>query len=59
MEKIRSCGIDGFKNTKKGTNLAAQVVGTNFGSIVVKSGVDTVRVKIRGLGPGRMVCTLN
>lgn len=55
---IRSCGIDGFKNTKKGTNLAAQVTGTNFGALVLKSGVDTVRVKIKGLGPGRAVCTL-
>ncbi|CAG9759951.1 unnamed protein product [Ceutorhynchus assimilis] len=51
---IRSCGIEGFKNTRKGTNVAAQTTAITFGTKTLERGVKTVRVRVRGLGPGRM-----
>ncbi|KAL1494663.1 hypothetical protein ABEB36_010229 [Hypothenemus hampei] len=51
---IRSCGIEGFKNTRKGTNIAAQATAITFGTKTLERGVKTVRVRVRGLGPGRM-----
>ncbi|KAI4467600.1 40s ribosomal protein s14/30s ribosomal protein s11 [Holotrichia oblita] len=51
---IRSCGIEGFKNTKKGTNIAAQATAISVGIRALERGVKTVRVRVRGLGPGRM-----
>ncbi|RZF46880.1 hypothetical protein LSTR_LSTR008261 [Laodelphax striatellus] len=51
---IRSCGIEGFKNTRKGTNVAAQATALTFSSILLERGVKTVRVVVRGTGPGRM-----
>ena len=30
---IRSCGMEGFKNAKKGTNVAAQATAINTGSV--------------------------
>ncbi|XP_055902734.1 30S ribosomal protein S11 [Eupeodes corollae] len=51
---IRSCGIEGFKNTRKGTNIAAQATAITIGSKAVELGWKTIRVKVRGLGPGRM-----
>ncbi|KAH7641474.1 mitochondrial ribosomal protein S11 [Dermatophagoides farinae] len=50
----RACGSEGFKNCRKGTNIAAQVTGTSFGKIILKMGYKTCRVCINGLGPGRM-----
>ncbi|KAI2810635.1 hypothetical protein RDWZM_002447 [Blomia tropicalis] len=50
----RSCGVDGFKNCRKGTNIAAQVTATAFGKVIAKMGYNTCRVCINGLGPGRM-----
>jgi len=51
---IRSCGVEGFKNAKKGTNIAAQTTALTFGSKTLDRGIKTVRVRVRGLGPGRM-----
>ncbi|CAH1111257.1 unnamed protein product [Psylliodes chrysocephalus] len=51
---IRSCGIEGFKNTRKGTNIAAQATAITIGSKAFEQGYKTVRVRVRGLGPGRM-----
>ncbi|XP_066140996.1 small ribosomal subunit protein uS11 [Euwallacea fornicatus] len=51
---IRSCGIEGYKNTRKGTNIAAQATAVTFGSKVLEKGFKTVRVRVQGLGPGRM-----
>ncbi|TDG42631.1 hypothetical protein AWZ03_010959 [Drosophila navojoa] len=51
---IRSCGIEGFKNTRKGTNIAAQATAVTIGAKAVELGWKTIRVKVRGLGPGRM-----
>lgn len=31
----RSCGIEGFKNTRKGTNIAAQATAITFTSVSV------------------------
>lgn len=33
---IRSCGMEGFKNAKKGTNVAAQATAINTGSVSAK-----------------------
>lgn len=30
---IRSCGMEGFKNTKKGTNIAAQTTGITIATV--------------------------
>uniref|UniRef100_A0A182Q474 28S ribosomal protein S11, mitochondrial n=1 Tax=Anopheles farauti TaxID=69004 RepID=A0A182Q474_9DIPT len=51
---IRSCGIEGFKNTRKGTNIAAQATAISISTKAIERGVKTVRVTVRGLGPGRM-----
>ncbi|KAH8236755.1 hypothetical protein KR026_009968 [Drosophila bipectinata] len=54
LRLIRSCGIEGFKNTRKGTNIAAQATAVSISAKAVELGWKTVRVKVRGLGPGRM-----
>ncbi|XP_022920103.2 uncharacterized protein [Onthophagus taurus] len=51
---IRSCGMEGFKNTRKGTNIAAQATAISIGAKAIERGVRTVRVRVKGLGPGRM-----
>ncbi|XP_057656529.1 28S ribosomal protein S11, mitochondrial [Diorhabda carinulata] len=51
---IRSCGVEGFKNAKKGTNIAAQATAITIGSKALDNGYKIVRVRVRGLGPGRM-----
>lgn len=51
---IRSCGIEGFKNARKGTNIAAQTTAITFGKKTLERGVKMVRVRVRGLGPGRL-----
>ncbi|XP_042899133.1 small ribosomal subunit protein uS11 [Parasteatoda tepidariorum] len=53
-KEVRSCGVEGFKNTKKGTNIAAQATAVTFSSKCLKKGYNQVRVAIKGLGPGRM-----
>lgn len=30
---IRSCGIEGYKNTRKGTNIAAQATAISFSTV--------------------------
>ncbi|KAF6199952.1 hypothetical protein GE061_006250 [Apolygus lucorum] len=51
---LRSCGIEGFKNTRKGTNVAAQSTAITFGTNALNKGYTNIRVRVRGLGPGRM-----
>lgn len=51
---LRSCGYDGFKNARKGTNVAAQATGFVLGKKMMQRGLRTVRVKVNGLGPGRL-----
>ncbi|GFU37047.1 28S ribosomal protein S11, mitochondrial [Nephila pilipes] len=52
--EIRSCGVEGFKNTKKGTNIAAQATAISFSTRLLRKGFSQVKVSIKGLGPGRM-----
>jgi len=55
--KIRifhSCGKEGFKNTREGTNIAAQATAITMATKGLKIGINTVRVTVKGLGPGRM-----
>uniref|UniRef100_A0A1B6G247 28S ribosomal protein S11, mitochondrial n=1 Tax=Cuerna arida TaxID=1464854 RepID=A0A1B6G247_9HEMI len=54
VKVYRSCGIEGFKNTRKGTNIAAQATAISFTSMILNRGFKTVRVRVQGLGPGRM-----
>ncbi|XP_047542175.1 28S ribosomal protein S11, mitochondrial [Vanessa atalanta] len=54
VKLIRSCGMEGFKNTKKGTNIAAQTTAINLATKAVDRGIRTIRVRVRGLGPGRL-----
>ncbi|CAG9581020.1 unnamed protein product [Danaus chrysippus] len=54
VKLLRSCGIEGFKNTKKGTNIAAQTTAINIASKAIEKGFRTMRVRVRGLGPGRL-----
>ncbi|XP_049876428.1 28S ribosomal protein S11, mitochondrial [Pectinophora gossypiella] len=51
---IKSCGIEGFKNTKKGTNIAAQTTAISLATKAIDRGIKTVRVRMKGLGPGRL-----
>lgn len=53
-QMIRSCGIEGFKNTRKGTNIAAQATAISIGTRIIDRGVKQARVTIQGIGPGRM-----
>lgn len=51
---LSTAGTEGFKNCKKGTNVAGQAVGVTVGYRAVKAGIPAVRVVVSGLGPGRM-----
>ncbi|XP_063394751.1 small ribosomal subunit protein uS11m [Cydia fagiglandana] len=51
---IKSCGMEGFKNTKKGTNIAAQTTAISLATKAIDRGYKTIRVRVRGLGPGRL-----
>ena len=50
----RTCGMEGFKNCRKGTNVAAQATALSFSQKITRLGHKTVRICIRGLGPGRV-----
>ncbi|CAG4950484.1 unnamed protein product [Parnassius apollo] len=54
VKLTRSCGMEGFKNTKKGTNIAAQTTAIGIATRALDKGFKTVRVRVRGLGPGRL-----
>uniref|UniRef100_A0A915DHV3 Mitochondrial ribosomal protein S11 n=1 Tax=Ditylenchus dipsaci TaxID=166011 RepID=A0A915DHV3_9BILA len=45
---------EGFKNAKKKTTIAGQATGMATAQKLLRRGIDTVRVVIAGLGPGRM-----
>nr|CAG4646588.1 EOG090X0DZ9 [Macrothrix elegans] len=49
-----SCGMEGFKNTREGTNIAAQAAAITLASKGLGLGIKNVRVTVSGLGPGRM-----
>merc|ERR1711972_17538 len=54
-EKIdhHSCALEGFKNARKRTAVAAQVTAQALGERLIKKRVKTVRLKVQGLGAGR------
>ncbi|KAK4007839.1 hypothetical protein OUZ56_012990 [Daphnia magna] len=54
VQTIHSCGREGFKNTREGTNIAAQATAITLATRGVGLGMRTVRVTVSGLGPGRM-----
>jgi len=50
-----TCGIEGIKGAKKGTNIAAQTIGMSFAKKLVRlSKVTHARLIVKGLGPGRV-----
>ncbi|MFH4974107.1 hypothetical protein AB6A40_000816 [Gnathostoma spinigerum] len=49
-----SCRMEGFKNARKKTTIAGQTTGVAAGQRLLRRGIRTVRVIVRGLGPGRM-----
>ncbi|CAG0885017.1 unnamed protein product [Cyprideis torosa] len=51
-----SCSKEGFKNCRKATNVAAQATGISFARMLLEKGVRYIRVRIQGLGPGRVAC---
>ncbi|KAL6427528.1 hypothetical protein ACFW04_008781 [Cataglyphis niger] len=53
---VHSAGIEGFKNAKKGTNIAGQQAAITLGNRIREYGINTVRLRVQGIGAGRMVC---
>ncbi|XP_032685772.1 30S ribosomal protein S11 isoform X2 [Odontomachus brunneus] len=51
---LHSSGIEGFKNARKGTNIAAQQAAITFGNRIREYGINTVRIRVQGIGAGRM-----
>lgn len=51
-----SAGIEGFKNSKRGSTFAAKVAGEAMAKRAEDRGVNRVRVKVKGMGPGRLEC---
>uniref|UniRef100_A0A0N5B0N6 30S ribosomal protein S11, chloroplastic n=1 Tax=Syphacia muris TaxID=451379 RepID=A0A0N5B0N6_9BILA len=49
-----SCRLEGFKNARKKTQIAGHATGVAAGQKLLRRGVKTVRIKVKGLGPGRM-----
>jgi small subunit ribosomal protein S11 len=54
VKSIHSCGREGFKNTREGTNVAAQATAITMALRGIAFGMKNVRVTVAGLGPGRM-----
>ncbi|XP_043257713.1 28S ribosomal protein S11, mitochondrial [Colletes gigas] len=51
---LHTCGMEGFKNAKKGTNIAAQQAAITLGTRILDKGIKTIRVRVQGIGPGRL-----
>ncbi|XP_005097522.1 30S ribosomal protein S11 [Aplysia californica] len=51
---IQSAGTVGFRNARKGTNVAAQAAAIALAGDVQRKDVKTVRVCLKGIGPGRL-----
>ncbi|CAI4222843.1 unnamed protein product [Auanema sp. JU1783] len=56
MITYTSCRLEGFKNARKKTTIAGQTTGVAAGQRLVRRGIRTVRVQVKGIGPGRMTC---
>ncbi|KAK6189048.1 hypothetical protein SNE40_005097 [Patella caerulea] len=50
---IDSGGSVGFRNVKKGTNIAAQAAALSVSQKILERGIKIVRVNMKGIGPGR------
>ena len=50
---FRSAGLEGFKNCRKGTTVAAQAVANRIVTIAKDNEISTARMVFDGLGPGR------
>jgi len=53
MATWTSAGIDGFKNAKRGTNYAGKVAAESLAQRASNLGVNRIRLKLKGMGPGR------
>uniref|UniRef100_A0A1I7XM20 SET domain-containing protein n=1 Tax=Heterorhabditis bacteriophora TaxID=37862 RepID=A0A1I7XM20_HETBA len=51
-----SCRLEGFVNARKKTTIAGQTTGVAAGQRLMRRGIGTVRVQVKGLGPGRITC---
>ncbi|KAL8615921.1 hypothetical protein ACOMHN_034597 [Nucella lapillus] len=49
-----SGGTVGFRNARKGTNIAAQAAAIALAQKATKKGIDLVRICVKGIGPGRL-----
>lgn len=49
----KSAGSEGFKNARRGTNFAGQQAAIATAKKAIDLGIKKVRVKVKGLGPGR------
>ena len=49
----KSAGSEGFKNARRGTNFAGQQAAIAAAKRALDLGITQVRVKVKGLGPGR------
>ncbi|CAD6204050.1 GSCOCG00009865001-RA-CDS [Cotesia congregata] len=54
LKMFKSCGTEGFKHARKATNIAAQATAISLSTKALDQGYKTIRVRVRGLGPGRM-----
>ena len=48
-----SCGVAGFKGTRKSTPYAAKIAAESATEAVAGYGIEDVHVEVKGLGPGR------
>ncbi|KAK7115367.1 uncharacterized protein [Littorina saxatilis] len=51
---MESAGTVGFRNARKGTNIAAQAAAISLAEKAIKNGVELARICVRGIGPGRL-----
>ncbi|XP_011494467.1 PREDICTED: 28S ribosomal protein S11, mitochondrial, partial [Ceratosolen solmsi marchali] len=51
---LKSCGTEGFKNAKKGTNIAAQTTAIEISQEALRLGIETAKLRVQGIGPGRL-----
>ncbi|XP_046839162.1 30S ribosomal protein S11-like [Xenia sp. Carnegie-2017] len=49
----KSAGSEGFKNARRGTNFAGQQAAIAAAKRALDLGITQVRVKVKGMGPGR------
>ncbi|KAK7496932.1 hypothetical protein BaRGS_00011912 [Batillaria attramentaria] len=47
-------GTVGFRNARKGTNIAAQAAAIALAEKAVKQGLNLARICVKGIGPGRL-----